>query len=294
MRTPSAEMRAIARIGHLIGGRYRIEDLLGLGAMGSAWSARDVTSESPVVVKIHEEGFDGPEPELSLQRFLREAETLASVRHPNVCRLIASGTDEETGEAYLVLEPLRGVTLADACGGKPRDVGWSLAVAAEVARGLEAVHAAGVLHRDIKPANVILHEPQEATIVPKIIDFGLARQERPRRPLTAGRVAVGTPGYMAPEQARGLADLDGRIDVYALGVTLYEMLTGELPVDGVTGMDLMIATVTEGAVPPRVHREDLSPAVESLVMTALATDRDARFPDARTMREAITETRARL
>ncbi len=288
MRTPSAEMRAIARVGHLVGGRYRVEDLLGLGAMGSAWAARDVTDERPVVLKIHEEGFDGPEPELALQRFLREAETLASVRHANVCRLLASGTDPETGEAYLVLEPLAGITLADALREGPREVPWALAVAAEVARGLEAVHAAGILHRDIKPANVILHEAQ-GRLIPTIIDFGLARAERPRVPLTAGRVAVGTPGYMAPEQARGLPDLDGRIDVYALGVTLYEMLTGALPVDGLTGMDLMIATVTEGATPIRAHRPELDPALEAIVMKALATDRDARYADALTLRRALVD-----
>ncbi|MBX3274099.1 MAG: serine/threonine protein kinase [Sandaracinaceae bacterium] len=286
MRTPSAEMRALARVGQRVGEHYLVEELLGLGAMGSAWAARDERTGEAVVLKVHEEGFDGPEPELSLQRFLREAETLASVRHDNVCRLLASGTDAQTGEAFLVLERLSGMTLAEACGGRPREVGWASRVTAQLARGLEAVHAAGILHRDIKPTNVILDRTSGA-VVPKIIDFGLARPLRPRVPVTAGRVAVGTPGYMAPEQCRGLADLDARIDVYALGVTLYEMLTGALPVDGATGMDLMIATVTRGPTSPRAHRADLSPALEALVLTALATDRDARFASASALREAI-------
>ncbi|MEZ4338286.1 MAG: serine/threonine-protein kinase, partial [Sandaracinaceae bacterium] len=207
MRTPSAEMRAMARVGHLFGGRYRIEDLLGLGAMGSAWAAFDEITGTPVVLKVHEEGFDGPDADLALQRFLREAETLASVSHENVCRLIASGTDDVTGEAYLVLERLEGETLFDACGGRPCDPSWGVSIVADVARGLEAVHEAAILHRDIKPQNVVLHRA-EGRLVPKIIDFGLARPTRPRVPLTAGRVAVGTPGYMAPEQARGLPDLD--------------------------------------------------------------------------------------
>ena len=127
----------------------------------------------------------------------------------------------------------------------------------------------------------------------------VARAEVPQPPRTtqsgssswmvtrSGRVAVGTPGYMAPEQARGLPDLDPRIDVYALGVTLYEMLTGALPVEGTTGMDLMIATVTTTPTPVRAHRPELSEAFEGVLMRALATERDDRFDNAAQLARAL-------
>jgi serine/threonine-protein kinase len=239
----------------------------------------------PVVVKFHEDGFVGGGARAALERFLREARTLSSIRHRNVCELFEVGQTDD-GEPYFVMERLRGRTLAARL---RQDVHLpfdeALEVAVAVTRGLEAVHGAGVLHRDVKPENIFLHEG-ELGVVPKLIDFGLARLSGGKR-ITSGGRAVGTPGYMAPEQARGEGDLDRRADLYALGVTLYEMLCGELPSRGETMVDLMVWTATELPIPLSDWRPELRGPVEDAVMRALEPEREERYPDARAMRRAL-------
>ncbi|HJL19426.1 MAG TPA: serine/threonine-protein kinase [Sandaracinaceae bacterium LLY-WYZ-13_1] len=282
-----SETYLLQRGGQILAGRYRVTELLGVGAMGSVWLAEQMALKTIVVVKFHEEGFVGSKAEVALERFLREARTIASVRHRNVCELYEVGRTEE-GEPYLIMERLDGGSLAARLRDEGRlPVGESLAIAIALCHGLEAVHAAGVLHRDIKPENVFLHEDRELGVVPKLIDFGLARPAGDEKRITSNGKAVGTPGYMAPEQARGQRDLDARADLYAVGVTLYEMLSGELPARGETSMDLMVWTATEDPIPLAEHRPDLAGPVTDAVMKALAFPRPGRYEDARSMRLAL-------
>jgi len=274
------------RGGQVLAGRYRVTELLGVGAMGSVWIAEQLALKRQVVVKFHEEGFVGNNSDVAYERFRREARTLASVHHRNVTELFEAGKTPE-GEPYLIMERLRGKTLAARMRNERiLPIQDAIEVAVEIASGLQAVHAAGVLHRDIKPENIYLHDAGEDGIIPKLIDFGLARPETGKR-LTMGNKAVGTPGYMAPEQARGSKTLDGRVDLYALGVTLYEMLTGNLPSEGETMVDLMIWTATEEPIPITDYRPDLSGPVANVIMRCIARDLDERYPDAKTMRLAL-------
>jgi len=287
VKRPESEKYVLAREGDVIADRFRVHQLVGTGGMGSVWVARELGSDRDVVIKFHEVGFTGRDGDRSLKRFLREARVLESVDHPNACRLIVSGQDERSGEPYLVLERLHGDTLLShlrRLGVFP--VANAFSIAREVALGLDAVHAVGILHRDVKPDNVFLHRVDEA-LVPKLIDFGLARPIAGGAPITAANVAVGTPGFMAPEQARGRQDVDERIDVYGLGVTLYQMLTGDLPFEGRSAMELMIEAARGEPISPRVRRPALSRLVEEIVMTAIARDRDERFEDARAFAAAL-------
>lgn len=275
------------RGGQILAGRYRVTELLGVGAMGSVWVAEMLSLKRPVVVKFHEDGFIGNAGDVAMQRFLREARTLSSIQHRNVIELHEAGRTDE-GEPYLIMEQLHGRTLAARLQEEPiLPTDEALQITLALLAGLRAVHAAGVLHRDIKPENVFLHE-EHAQVVPKLIDFGLARAANAKKRVTLDNKTVGTPGYMAPEQARGEADLDVRADLYALGVTLYEMLSGELPSVGETAMDLMIHAATEAPRQLATHRPDLEGALGDVVMKALSLEREDRFDDAQAMARALT------
>lgn len=275
-----------ARGGTILAGRYRVLHLIAIGAMGSVWLAEHMVLKRKVAVKFHEDPGTGGSAELSLRRFRREARALSAVRHRNVKELFEVG-QTASGEPYLILEHLEGRTLAERLGReRTMRIDAALHVAAEIGRGLEAVHAARLLHRDVKPENIFLHE-HEGELVPKLLDFGLARPIDGTERLTQGGSAAGTPGYMAPEQARGALDLDARADVFALGVTLYEMLTGELPFTGRTDEELLQAAAAVEPIPLVARRPELAGPVADAIARALATDRRDRFSDARAMRLAL-------
>jgi serine/threonine-protein kinase len=188
----------------------------------------------------------------------------------------------------LILELLEGESLAQRLTMQRRvALPDALAIAIAIASGLEAVHAAGILHRDVKPENVFLARADGRRVV-KLLDFGLSRglHWQTGKITRAGR-AVGTPGYMSPEQARGRRDLDPRTDLYSVGVVLYEMLAGRRPFEGLSPTDVMVRACTEPAVPLNELRPDLPPALASLVMRAFRLEREERFDSAREMRAAL-------
>jgi len=203
----------------VISQRFVLLSQAGAGGMGTVYRARDLTNNATVAVKLLSLGrpFD-------LARFGREAALLASVHHPNVVEYIAHG--ESDGVHYLAQEWITGTTLA----AHLRTVGATVQEAVVLARGvagaLAAIHALGVVHRDVKPANVIVVDGDPARI--KLVDFGIARHSTQSRVLTRTGIVVGTPAYMAPEQARGESQLDVSTDVFALGCVLYEALTGRI------------------------------------------------------------------
>lgn len=277
------------RAGTILLGRYRVDELIGAGGMGSVWIAEQLALKQTVVVKFHETWSRNEDPRRALERFVREAKLLAAVRHRNVIALHEVGTTDE-GEPFLIMERLKGHALAWRMrDGQPMPLDESLSIAIEIARGLEAVHAAGVHHRDVKPENIFLHHDEEG-IVPKLLDFGLAGSAKVSR-LTDAEHTVGTPGYMPPEQAYGLDHVDHRVDVYALGVTLYEMLSGQLPSIGDTNEELVHYVVHHDPIPLVEHRPDLEGPVADTIMRIVDRDRDVRPPDARALRLALEALR---
>lgn len=272
------------RAGLILRGRYRVRELIGTGGMGSVWIAEQLALRREVVVKFHEDWLPQKQPQLAIARFVREAELLASVRHRNVTELYEVGRTDE-GEPFLIMEKLEGDALSHLMReGDIIPLDQALEICVAIATGLEAVHAAGVLHRDVKPENIFLHDSEEdQQIVPKLLDFGLAGSVAAAS-LTESQHTVGTPGYMPPEQAYGVDGLDGRVDIYGLGVTLYEMLTAELPTHGSTNQELIQYVVTHDPTPITDLRPDLAGSVADTIMRSLARDREARQPDARAFR----------
>ncbi|MCB9597863.1 MAG: serine/threonine protein kinase [Sandaracinaceae bacterium] len=287
-RMQESDTYLLDRGGTILLGRYRVEELIGAGGMGSVWLAEQLALRQTVVVKFHETWSRAEDPERALERFVREAKLLAAVRHRNVISLFEVGSNE--GEPFLIMERLHGHALAWRMrDGRPMPFDESLEIAIEIAKGLEAVHAAGVHHRDVKPENIFLHR-DDGVIVPKLLDFGLAGSAKVSR-LTDSGHTVGTPGYMPPEQAYGLDHIDHRVDLYALGVTLYEMLSGQLPSIGDTNEELVHYVVHHDPIPLSDHRPDLAGPIEDTIMRVLDRDREVRPADARALRRQLEDLR---
>jgi tetratricopeptide (TPR) repeat protein len=249
-------------------GRYLVTGELGRGAMGVVYEALDPTSQGHVAIKVllGARALEGA----ARERFLREAEAISQLSHPGIVRVLDHG--DEGSDAYLVMELVRGRSLRDALAQDGPLEPWEAArIARATAEALEHAHARGVVHRDVKPANVLLET--EGRVV--ITDFGLARRADDRT-LTREGFVVGTPLYMPPEQARGARGVDGRADVYALGVTLYELLAGDAPWSSAPTDELMERILAGGV--PRLESapSDLADVIE----LATAADPRDRFPSA--------------
>ncbi|XYH97543.1 serine/threonine-protein kinase PknK [Sorangium sp. So ce1128] len=255
--------------GQRIAGRFELERQAGAGGMGALYRAVDLETGAPVAVKIL---FNGQEADLS--RFAREARILDQLRDPAVVRYIAHGV---TGASrpYLVMEWLDGEDLAARLARAELTVAESLTLARRMAGALAAVHALGVVHRDIKPSNIFLCEGRVE--LARLIDFGIARPQSVTAIVTRTNSAVGTLGYMAPEQARGSADLDARADVFALGCVLFECLTGQPAYAGGNPMAVLAKLLL--ASPPRVRdeRPDVPDDIDALVERTLSRE-PARRP----------------
>jgi serine/threonine protein kinase len=207
--------------GDVFAGRFVLERLAGAGGMGAVWRALDRVSGEPIALKV----ILNPDEE-QIARFQREERVLAGLEHPAIARHVDHGVTSD-GRHYLAMEWLEGEDLAARLSRGALGVDESLALAECVADALAVVHGRGVVHRDLKPANLFL--PQGDLGQVKLLDFGIARLSDATQGLTATGAAIGTPAYMAPEQARGEPGIDARADVYALGCVLFECLTGRPP-----------------------------------------------------------------
>ncbi len=206
-------------------GKFRIEAQVSSGGMGTIYRGADVETGQVVALKVLQQSLAADRS--FLQRFRREVHVLSGIHHPNVVRIYDVGADGEV--QYYAMEYLE-QSLADLLRAGPVPIERAVRIASQVARGLTAVHAAGVRHRDVKPSNILFDAEGNA----KIADFGIAKITDATR-MTQTGVIVGTPSYMAPEQVDSQA-LDPRADIYSLGVVLYEMLVGLLPFDGHTSL----------------------------------------------------------
>ncbi len=277
-------MPTSVRQGQLIGDRYRITARLGGGGYGEVHRAVHVGTHEEVAVKIlRAELLDSP---AAVQRFTAEARLCAGLRHPNTLRVFDFG-QTPAGAPYLAMEMLRGQSLAEVLrdGGRlgPSRV---VAIAIQVLKSLVEAHARGVVHRDLKPANVLLCEVMGEVDFVKVIDFGIARLVVGASDLTATGQVVGTTHFMCPEQIRGV-DLDGRADLYALGVLMYRCLSGVLPFDGPTGPAVIAAHLQDAPAPLAERVPGLDPRLEGVVMRALSKAADDRYPSADAMLEAL-------
>ena len=257
----------------LFDGRYDILRKLGQGGTARVFKAVDTQTSRHVAIKVIEgEAADTP---TWRERLLREAALLQSLRHPNVVE-VQTGGELANGSPYLVMEYLEGETLGQLLRRIPViPLVPALAILTEVASGIAATHAIGVIHRDVKPDNIFLVGPKGAPTRAKIFDFSFARVQGGERFTTEGFI-LGTPHYMAPEQAVG--DPTGhRTDVYALGVVAYRILTGALPFEG-QDAELLAQHLYAQPIPPNVRRRDIPLEVAAIVMSALRKLPRNRYP----------------
>lgn len=265
-------------IGHHLGG-YLLEEEIGRGAMGIVYRGRQVALERDVAVKVFSHPLT-PDPSFVI-RFLREARILAELNHPHIVQIYDAGQQEEA--LYFVMEYVQGPTLRSLLrldGKIPAPLATEY-----IAQAADALDAAStehhIIHRDLKPENFMLDRRGRL----KVMDFGLASIPGLLE-ITEAHTLVGSLSYASPEQLLGLP-LDHRSDIYTLGVVLYELLAGSLPFAGKTFQEVTQAILTGQVVSPRVHLADMPSELEQLLLTAMASDRDQRFPRAGLMANAL-------
>src|SRR5215211_331024 len=264
-------------------GRVRIESLVARGGMAEVYLGTHTTLKRDVAVKILRNILDDdPRPR---ERFEREAQAVAQLRHPNIVQVFDFDTID--GQPYIVMEYIKGPSLSKYLSifhaqGNRLELPHVSQLLTGVANALQYAHESGVVHRDVKPGNILLTsrsiqiipgETLPLNIEPVLTDFGLVRMLDSSRQTTIGQTA-GTPAYMSPEQAMGIAT-DGRTDIYSLGIVLYEMLSGQVPFDGETTMSVLLKHLNEA--PPPIPA--LSPALQEVLDRSLAKTADDRFQE---------------
>lgn len=249
---------------------FDLLERIGRGGYGTVWKARQINLKRIVAIKILR--LDGESASRSLQKFVREAEIIAKIDHPNIVKILDVSADGPL--VYYVMEYLPEGSLASRLEGIAWDIRKAGRLIADLARGAQAAHDQGVVHRDIKPANVLL----EQSGIPKLADFGVAKMLESGEELTATEAFVGTPAYMSPEQASGRSRNALPVsDVFSLGIVFYELITGVSPFNGGSFQDISRRILHEEPVAPRRRRKAISRDLETIVMRCLAKEPERRY-----------------
>lgn len=265
-------------------GAFEILEAIGSGGMGEVYRARDTRLDRPVAIKVlTSRFFSDPDSRFRLER---EAKAIARINHPNICTIHDIG--EEAGSVYLVFECLEGSSLETVLTHGPMPIPQLIGCAIEIADALDAAHSKGIIHRDIKPGNIFITRSGHA----KILDFGLAKHDSHSAMSTSVATevfasqrgtTVGTVGFMSPEQVLG-RELDGRSDLFCLGIVLYRAATGSVPFLGSTAGEVSDAILHRPATPPSRLNPSIPPAFEQIILKALEKDPDLRYQSAAEMR----------
>jgi serine/threonine-protein kinase len=260
----------------MIADRYRLEERLGRGGMGEVWRAHDQRLQRTVAMKLIAPQFaDDPE---FLVRFLREAQSIARINHPNVVAVLDYGEADE--KPFIVMEYVPGEPLTTITG-QPVDPDRVVAIMVQAASAAGAAHAQGIVHRDIKPGNILVTEEGNA----KLVDFGIAAAQWSDR-LTATGATIGSPHYISPEQVSGERATPPS-DVYSLGVVLYELLTGTRPFEGEVMTAVAMAHIQQEPEPPSARVKGLDPSFDAVVLKCLAKKPEQRFEDGNALAQAL-------
>ncbi len=277
--------------GRVIAGNFRIDGLIGSGAMGNVYKAEQLSLGKQVAIKVLHPHLMGDEKLVG--RFKREAKSASLLNHPNSIQIIDSGQDRD-GTLYIAMELLTGRDLAQVIRDDfPLPLPRVVRILSQVLSALEEAHAQRVIHRDLKPSNIMLIQRRDEKDFVKVCDFGIAKatlSEGDDRGamLTIQGLVCGTPEYMAPEQARA-EPLDGRADLYAAAVILYQMVTGDIPFRADSPMAIVSRHLVEAPVPPSKRRPDLRlpKIIDDVVLRGLEKEREMRYPTAVAFREVL-------
>ncbi len=276
-------------LGTVVGGKYRLESVIGFGGMGIVYAATHLVVGQGIALKVLRGPFVSSVD--AQRRFLREARATFALRSAHTVRLLDVDQIEPLG-LVMVMELLDGENLRQIIQARaPMPIDESLAYAAQAAEALAEAHERGIVHRDIKPANLFVTLHGEERWI-KVLDFGLAKAlegEVMSAPLTAPRTTLGTPRYMAPEQWSNPSGVDGRTDIYSLGIVLYQMLTGTVPFGDVPTQDRAARILASPAPSPRALRPDIPEAVARIVTRMLRPIPEDRFADAYELAEALRD-----
>jgi serine/threonine-protein kinase len=278
-----------AMIGRTLGGKYRLLRVIGRGGMGTVFEAENVSIGKRFAVKLLDQ--ECAKDAGVVGRFAREARAASAVESEHIVSVVDAGVADNC--PYIAMELLRGEDIGTRLRRDARvPLRETLHIAAQVLRGLAAAHGAGIVHRDLKPDNVLLIDHAGDPTFVKIVDFGISKVERPRggtAPLaiTQRGVILGTPLYMAPEQARSLPDVDGRADLFSVGAIVFECLSGRPPHVGETYEQILLSLCMEDAPDVRAYAADVPADVAAFIARALARDRAERFSSAVEMLSAL-------
>jgi TolB-like protein/tRNA A-37 threonylcarbamoyl transferase component Bud32 len=281
-RTAATGVVEVSKVKRALASRYKIERVLGEGGMATVYLAQDLKYHRSVAVKVMRPELAST---LGADRFLREVEIAAQLSHPHILPMYESG--EAEGLLYYVMPYVEGETLRDRLHRESQlPVEEAIKIAREVSEALAYAHGRGIIHRDIKPANILLGAGHAM-----VADFGIARAvtSTATEALTQTGLAVGTPHYMAPEQAMGDREVDARADIYAVGALLYEMIAGEPPFTGPTPRAIMTRSMTENPRSLTASRSGLTPDVDRVALKALAKSPADRFPTAQALTGALEQ-----
>jgi len=276
---PAAQTGSLGTLDYFTLPGYEILEVLGRGGMAVVYKARQHSLRRLVAIKVILAGPHASPEEIT--RFRIEAESVAQLHHPHIVQVYEVG--QQTGYPYCSLEFVEGGNLSQRLNGNPLPAAQAAQIAEQLARAIEVAHAHHIVHRDLKPSNILLTSDGQ----PKITDFGLAKWMDSDPVQTRTGAVMGTPGYMAPEQAEGKKNVGPAADVYGLGAILYELLTGRPPFQAETVLDTVMRVVSEEPIPPRRLRADVPKDLETICLKCLEKDPRRRYVSARALADDL-------